>query len=612
MHHVTPGLPQGSPFPLLDHCGLFDSQLDRDRGEVRIRALQRCGAAGKPPRCSHIHVRPLEGPGRVTADQQDADLAIVERLLLLHLEKARRRSTCQPAPGLSAQSIIEEIANNSRNGARMSTLAPEWTLDHRVLRTHRQPFSRLTPRPDSSHEWTTVRTRSDHAALWKWTMAQFNLPPKAAMPLPPRIRPSHPKDSKHGIWVAFQIRGGDETCHLIARRLAHAPTAILVQGEHDGRQRHFHLDRSTLDWRTGLPQELPERLSSDPVRFVAVGHRTFAPGGNQLILNTWPASALVDHLLRFVDQTTTMAGRPQGSWRPAHVSLASCTLESPVSPYSYAEDVLRRLSDAWGARTPTVSARSRVCGMRAEALEDRASGPSRLRAFIIFDQDEPHSYSRPPRPRLWIQDSHPDGGPSKSGDWAKNVPRATWLFRRGPSGDIERADKYPHGGKAWITDERIADPPPAGALIAWLGARPAHRPAPGHRPQWESDRTHVMLGEVWISLNVLHCMGARVGDRCPPDTATLAVPGTYARLRFDPVRLLAFVRGWPAPDDLIPALRLLKQALRDEVPPLTPSMPTDSLRALASRASAQPLLRAVARSIGEDLTLAEPLWRHLQ
>ncbi|OWQ48536.1 hypothetical protein CDL60_01130 [Roseateles noduli] len=599
-----PGPPQDSPFPLLDDCYVLDSRLDRERGEVRSRALRPTTPSCLPTRCSIIRIRPLGGPAQVTTSQQDHDLATVERLLLRHLRHARRPTRFLLSHETPLDEILETLSRIRRARALSFALAPDWTLDHHVLRTHHEPFARRDLRAHRFPEWVITPARFDHGSRPAWTSIRLGDRPNPCrvddLPLPPTVRPCHPKASSHAVWVGFQFPD-QGAHHLIARRLAHAPAAVLVQGDVEGRQRTFHRDRVTGCWVPGLQASRPD----GKIRFVVVGHAAPALDANERRLSQLPASEVAAHLMRFVDHARATTDDVDPAWMPAHVSLCSCTLESPVSSYSYAEDLLRRLSIAWGTRELTVSARSATCGVEMEASADDAAGRRRLRPVIAFNDVAP--------PDLRRRDPRHSG---PGWHWARHVPRATWLFRRGPQDTIERADKYPHGGKAWVTDDRVADPPPADALMAWLGPRPSDLPArPGGR-RWESDRTHVMLGEVWIALDVLHRLGAVVDGEVPKDTASLAAPGTYARLRVDPVRLLAFVRAWPAPEDLIPGLRLLKQALRDEVPPLTPPTSTStsppSLQQLASLASAHALLRAVAMSVDDDLTIAERLWRHLQ
>lgn len=602
-----PGPPQDSPFPLLDDCYLRDSRLDREQGEVRS-GLRPTRPSCPPARGSIFRIRPLGGPAQVTSSQQDHDLATVERLLLRHLRNARPPANIRLSPEVPVDAALETLSQMRRARALWLALAPDWTLDHRVLRTHHQPFARRDLRAQPFPEWVITPSRFDHGSRQAWTSMRLGDRPDPCpvddLPLPPTVRPCHPKASRHAVWVGFQFPGQD-TPRLIARRLAHAPAAVLVQGDVQGRQRYFHRDRVTGCWVPGLQASRPDGR----IRFVVVGHSAPAHHANERRLSQLPASEVAAHLLRFVDHARATTDASDPAWMPTHVSLCSCTLESPVSPYSYAEDLLRRLSVAWGTHELTVSARSATCGVEIEASPDDAAVRCRLRPFIEFDDVAPpdkrrHDARHQGRIQAW------------DWTWARHVPRATWTFRRGAHDAVERADKYPHGGKAWITDDRIADPPPADALMAWLGPRPANRPVRSSGLQWESDRTHVMLGEVWIALEVLHRLGAIVDGQVPKDTATLTVPGTYARLRVDPVRLLAFIRSWPQPQDLIPALRLLKQALRDEVPPLTPptstSTSTLSLRHLASCASAHSLLRAVAMSVDDDLTIAERLWRHLQ
>jgi hypothetical protein len=289
---------------------------------------------------------------------------------------------------------------------------------------------------------------------------------------------------------------------------------------------------------------------------------------------------------------------PPGGLKPSHISLVSCSLETPVFPASYGAEVLRLAAETFRQPGLTVSVRSREVGI-FEILFPR--GPARSSDFhsqILLDNESPCD-------RKW----HIGSGRIK---WAKDVPRTTWLLRTGTHGQIERADKYPHGGKAWVVDELLECPPPADELIRWLKPRPSDRPGRPDRPAWESDRTHVMLGEVWIGVEVLHRMGATLEGQVPGDAAEWSVPGTYARLRFEPCRLTSFMREWPTPDEMIPALRLLRQLIRDDVQPLLDTARPTAWRSEAARGDARRLLQAVAASLSDNLTLGKPLWRHLQ
>jgi hypothetical protein len=264
---------------------------------------------------------------------------------------------------------------------------------------------------------------------------------------------------------------------------------------------------------------------------------------------------------------------PDRRLAPAHVSVVSCALEDHLYA-GYGKPLARAMLRTFPGASPTIS----------------------LRTVPYAVDDEGRKLQR-----------------TRDGDFMHRRPGGTVVLSWKPDGSLQRREKDVERGQSFILPRSgTVDP-----LLNWLAEfRPAStRPKKAAKASVETDDwgEPYLMGEVVVQRSTLSRMGASQDGRTPfgATPSELRAPDAMFMLRFRAAPLVAFLAGPGHVSQRIEALQLLKQMMRNGIPPRNLLRDDGPYYPRGPRPQAEALLDAIDQGMDDALHLSPEVWAAL-